>query len=172
MEQKQNYGILWSTRNQQGLSTLSTKNFARGKREQKEAFPFGYQSSWQKYFLNPYGQEMILLDTSYKTTRYLSPCENQCRQSSRCYFCHWEWSTEHGDITLLYLHVLSKYQRCCLLQDHGTHQWIHVTVWVIIITKRLLHWRVYSQVSVLIGNFLNVLNRWLQSKEREKWDPI
>ena len=81
-------------------------------------------------------------------------------------------STEHGDITLLYLHVLSKYQRCCLLQDHGTHQWIHVTVWVIIITKRLLHWRVYSQVSVLIGNFLNVLNRWLQSKEREKWDPI
>ena len=34
---------------------------------------FVYQSEWQKRLLNRYGQELILLDATYRTTRYALP---------------------------------------------------------------------------------------------------
>ena len=37
------------------------------------SFLFVYQSKWQKYLLQRYGNELILLDATYKTTRYSSP---------------------------------------------------------------------------------------------------
>ena len=37
------------------------------------SFLFVCRSKWQKYLLQRYGNELILLDATYKTTRYLLP---------------------------------------------------------------------------------------------------
>ena len=37
------------------------------------SFPFVCQSKWQKYLLQRYGSELILLNAIYKTTRYSLP---------------------------------------------------------------------------------------------------
>lgn len=34
------------------------------KENEKRSLHFVYQSSWQKYLINPYGQEIILLDAT------------------------------------------------------------------------------------------------------------
>ena len=40
---------------------------------QSEKFLFVYQSNWQKDLLKRYGNEILLLDATYKTTRYALP---------------------------------------------------------------------------------------------------
>ncbi|XP_065680304.1 uncharacterized protein LOC124806293 [Hydra vulgaris] len=41
--------------------------------EHQDEFLFVYQAGWQKKLLNKYGNEMIFLDATYKTTRYSLP---------------------------------------------------------------------------------------------------
>lgn len=50
--------------------------FFRPKREddgRKDNFIFVYQKKWQKDLLKRYGNEILLLDATYKTTRYALP---------------------------------------------------------------------------------------------------
>ena len=43
------------------------------KENEPNSFLFVCQSKWQKYLLQRYGSELILLDATYKTTRYSLP---------------------------------------------------------------------------------------------------
>ena len=43
------------------------------KENEPNSFLFVRQSKWQKYLLRRYGSELILLDATYKTTRYSLP---------------------------------------------------------------------------------------------------
>ena len=53
---------------------------------------FVYQSKWQMDLIKRYGNEMILLDATYKTTRYLTfifhGCQDKCRLSDCSVICH------------------------------------------------------------------------------------
>ena len=102
-EQEQNYSILWSTRDLlnrtlknakkhlQEISTFSTKNFGRGKKERKEVIPFCLSvkltevsppSLWPKSdFIGRYLQSHPICSS------FVFPyCKNQLRQTSRCCF--------------------------------------------------------------------------------------
>ena len=54
---------------------------------------FVHQTQWQKELLNKYGNEICLLDATYKTSRYALPmplhmCQNKCRLLCGCFIYH------------------------------------------------------------------------------------
>ncbi|XP_040280115.1 uncharacterized protein LOC120995157 isoform X2 [Bufo bufo] len=51
----------------------------------EQNFLFCYQSEWQKKILVQYGNEMTLLDATYRTTRYALPLYFLCVRTNVCY---------------------------------------------------------------------------------------
>ena len=54
----------------------------------KNKLLFVHQTKWQKRLLNKYGNELTLLDATYKTTRYALPLFLQCWLSSCWVLCY------------------------------------------------------------------------------------
>jgi hypothetical protein len=60
-------------------------NVASDNTQQKKNLLILYQASWQKYLLNRYGNEFVLLDATYKTTQYALPLFFLCVQTNNGY---------------------------------------------------------------------------------------
>lgn len=64
---------------------------------EEQPFLFVYQNSWQKHMLQRYGEEMVFLDATYRTTKYALPLFFLCVHTNSGYYVVGAFVTQRED---------------------------------------------------------------------------
>ena len=103
-----------------------------------EGLLFNHQTSWQRHLLNRYGNELSLLDVTYRTTKHPLPL----------YFLVVKTNVEYKVMALFVtqLETTDSVERLCLSLGSGILIGPQNTSWLIMLTKRFWEWKIFSQV--------------------------
>ena len=85
----------WKTKSRNSNYLLRTRDDISGCKEAK--FLFIHQDEWQRKLLLRYGGELVLMDTTYKTTKYAIPLFFVCVNGNTVYIVVAEFMCQNED---------------------------------------------------------------------------